>query len=312
MSGREAAKLLFIGGSGRSGSTLLERMLGQLDGFCSVLENQLCGCGSPFHECPFWSAVGAKAFGGWLSSDADRAIRLDGAVDRHRFFPLLLAPGLWPSFADHLEEYVDILQRLYEAIQVVSGAELLIDSTADPSYALVLRRMAGFDLRIAHLVRDARGVAFSWGKRVVRPEITDRVVFMPTYGPARATALWMIFNAVLEAHGLLGLPRQLVRYEDLIDDPRGQLGRVLSFALREVKADDFSFIHDDTLTLRPTHTVAGNPMRFDPTIRLRLDEAWRSGLSWDRKATVNALAWPLLARYGYLSPARRLPGIRWA
>ena len=35
-----------------------------------VLGNRLCGCGEPFHECPFWSAVGREAFGGWDAAGA--------------------------------------------------------------------------------------------------------------------------------------------------------------------------------------------------------------------------------------------------
>src|SRR6476469_754930 len=59
---RPAAPVLFIAGWGRSGSTLLDRMLGQVPGVFSagelrdiwdrgVREDRLCGCGQPFHEC---------------------------------------------------------------------------------------------------------------------------------------------------------------------------------------------------------------------------------------------------------------------
>ena len=62
-------KVLYIGGFGRSGSTLVERILGQLPGFCSageivflwqrgLIDGQLCGCGVPVPECEFWSRVG--------------------------------------------------------------------------------------------------------------------------------------------------------------------------------------------------------------------------------------------------------------
>jgi len=74
-------KVLYIGGFGRSGSTLVERILGQLPGFCSageivflwqrgLIDGQLCGCGVPVPECEFWSRVGKTAFGGWDQIDA--------------------------------------------------------------------------------------------------------------------------------------------------------------------------------------------------------------------------------------------------
>ena len=60
--------VLFVAGFGRNGGTLLDRVLGSVDGFCSlgefrfvwqkgVVRNELCNCGVPFRDCPFWTAV---------------------------------------------------------------------------------------------------------------------------------------------------------------------------------------------------------------------------------------------------------------
>jgi len=65
-------RVLYIGGLGRSGSTLIERLLGQVPGVCAVgelvhlwdrgiTEDERCGCGEPFRQCPFWSQVGKTA-----------------------------------------------------------------------------------------------------------------------------------------------------------------------------------------------------------------------------------------------------------
>ena len=61
-------KILYIGSAGRSGSTLLDLMLGQGDGMFSTgevrylwdrgyLANELCGCGDPFRRCLFSQRV---------------------------------------------------------------------------------------------------------------------------------------------------------------------------------------------------------------------------------------------------------------
>ena len=68
-------RVLFIGGYARSGSTVLDILLGQSEGFCSVgelrfiwqrgfVEDQRCGCGETFSQCPFWTRVVDVAFGG--------------------------------------------------------------------------------------------------------------------------------------------------------------------------------------------------------------------------------------------------------
>ena len=79
--------VLYVGGLGRSGSTLLDRMLGRLDDVWSVgelvhlwerglKENNRCGCGRCFADCPFWRRVGEVAFGGWDTLDADEVLAL--------------------------------------------------------------------------------------------------------------------------------------------------------------------------------------------------------------------------------------------
>ena len=97
-------RVVFIGGSGRSGSTLIERLLGRLPGVCNVGEvaflwerglqrGELCGCGLALLECPFWCEVGKRAFGGWDSFNVDRFLALKESVDRNQFIPALAVPA---------------------------------------------------------------------------------------------------------------------------------------------------------------------------------------------------------------------------
>ena len=96
--------VLFIAGPGRSGSTLLDLLLGQIDGFCSTGEmryiwergfaqNQLCGCGKPFRECEFWTQVVKEAFGGFENVDYVRFEGLRRAAERR------VSSGLSPDEA---------------------------------------------------------------------------------------------------------------------------------------------------------------------------------------------------------------------
>ncbi len=102
---REAAgpRVVYLGGLGRSGTTLLERLLAARPGVCAagetvhlwqrgLVRNELCGCGLPFAACPFWHRVGEHAFGGWAEIDPGRVTRLAASVDRSRFIPRLAAP----------------------------------------------------------------------------------------------------------------------------------------------------------------------------------------------------------------------------
>ncbi len=303
--------VLYIGGCGRSGSTLLDRMMGEVPGFFSVGEvvhiwrrgvqgNELCACGEPFHECPFWLEVGLEAFGGWGRLDVPRALALQRSVDRSRYIPWMLAPGLHARYRLRMRAYLELLGRLYAAIRSVSGAQVLVDSSKHASYAFLMRRLPNVDLRVIHLVRDSYGVAFSMRKHVERPEVPGKGVVMPTLHPVRSGIEWLAFNSLFHLLGSSGVRTLPVRYESVVSDPRDELARIVAWMER--RADDVAlgFVRDHTVTLSPTHTVAGNPMRFrQGDIELRLDDEWRRRMPGRDRAVTAAITWPLRLAYGY-------------
>jgi len=307
-------KVLFLAGLGRSGSTIVANVLGQHPQAVSVGElvhlwsrglkdNELCGCGEPLSVCQFWVQVGDAAFGGWDKLDLDAMLSLQHRIDRNRYVPLMVAPHLARSYRNDLNRYTHILGQIYEAIRDVSGAEVIIDSTKHVSYAYLLRRVGGVDLRVAHIVRESQGVAHSWAKTVSRPEVTSGQEEMPRYSPARTSAKWLSYNSALHGLGLLGTRRELVRYEDVMASPRTQFRRL--FELAGVDPGPMSHLGDDSVELGPTHTVAGNPSRFDHgTIALELDRAWQREMNRSDRRLVSALTWPLSRAYGYTSKER--------
>jgi UDP-N-acetylglucosamine transferase subunit ALG13 len=301
--------VLYVGGTGRSGSTLLDRMLGEIPGLVSagevvhlwrrgLAENQLCGCGERFLDCPYWSAVGRAGFGGWDGLQPDAVLRLQRRVDRNRFIPLMLAPR--GRYGQDLHRYGELLGRLYAALSSVAGARMIVDSSKHASTAFLLRRVRGVDLRVVHLVRDSRGVAFSWGRHVRRPEVVSDDAYMPTSGPARAGTDWVIYNGLFELLRLTGVPVALVRYESLVEDPRRELQRILRLSGETASDDALGFLRDGAAQLGVSHTVSGNPMRFRTgSVELRRDEEWRTAMEPASRRLVSAITMPLLFRYGY-------------
>jgi len=310
-------RVLFIGGLGRSGSTLLDRMLGQLDGFWSVgelvhiwqrglKENNLCGCGRRFRDCHFWRRVGEEAFGGWKAVDVDEVLALKQAVDRNRCVPLMCLPALWPPYRAKLRRYLDLLDRLYRAVRQVAGAPLLVDASKHASHAFLLRGMPGLDLRLVHLVRDSRGVAFSWGKLMRRPEVVDAEALMATTTPLRMSARYLAYNSLFHLLRRLGVPTLLLRYESLVRRPAAELHRVLGHADRPAADGELGFVGDGWVELGTSHALAGNPMRFDRgRVPLRLDEEWRGKMRRRHRLLTVGSTWPLLLRYGYLRGRHR-------
>jgi hypothetical protein len=317
-------RVVYLGGLGRSGSTLLERLLGELPGVRAagevvhlwrrgVVENERCGCGEPFASCPFWRQVGEAAFGGWDRLDMTRFTRLRHQVDRMRHIPVLASPPLmWPAFRRGLDEYLSYYLRLYAAIGETSGCGTVVDSSKHASLAFCLSRSPRLDLRVVHVVRDSRAVAYAWTKQVSRPEAAGG--YMSTHSPASSAAQWHAQNAALHALERRGTPTLRVRYEDVTADPAAMLRKIAAFA--GLPADgELPFLSRDGRTyaaeLGVTHTASGNPMRFSAgRIVIRRDDTWRDVMPRRDRRLVSALTLPSLARYGYLRGRRAPAGER--
>ncbi len=306
------SRILYIGGCTRSGSTLVDRMLGQLPGFVStgefglitthsITENRLCGCGRRFRDCPYWTAIGDKAFGGWDGPDAAELVRLHPQVTRQRYIPLLILPSLSPAFARKLRRYRALLARLYAAVGAVSGADIVVDSTKAPAYALALRGIPDVDLRIFDLVRDSRGTAYSSSKEQVMKDSIDRVVRKHRYAAPIITARWIVYHLIFDCIRIAGIPGITVRYEDVVRSPKQQLRRIAAFAGRPVDEHALDFIDPPTVHMREDHTAVGNDSRLDQgTITLREDDAWRTKLPAQSRKLVTLMSWPLLKRWRYV------------
>jgi len=320
--GRALPRVVYLGGVGRSGSTLTERILGQLPGVCPVGElvhmwqrgvgmGERCGCGEAFPACGFWQEVGAAAFDGWDNVDLEHFARLRAAVDRTRFIPLLAIPTMHPSRRRLLDDYVSYYLKLYTAIRQVSGCSVIVDSSKHASLAFCLRSSAELDLRVIHLVRDSRAVAYSWSRKVLRPD-TATPSYMATYTASGAAWPWTSQNAAMQLFARSGTPTLRVRYEDLITATEATLARIATFAGLPATVGRLGFLGGDEsgrwADLDAAHTASGNPMRFATgRIPIRLDEVWRTAMPTARRRTVTALTLPLLLHYGYSSRVRATP-----
>jgi hypothetical protein len=154
-------------------------------------------------------------------------------------------------------------------------------------------------LRVVHLVRDGRAVAYSWQRRKVRPEIHWKEEYMARYGLLKSAAAWDVTNGLMEWLGHVGPRYTRVSYEKLVAHPRETVTSLLK-AL-DLGTPGVDFISDRLIHLRPNHTVSGNPMRFQVgDITLQLDDEWRNRMSYAQRAFLASLTWPLLWRYGYM------------
>lgn len=274
-----------------------------------VADNERCGCGTEFGYCEFWSAVGQAAFGGWSKVDLGRVAGLRASVDRTRFIPVLARRAMPERMSADLDHYTDYYQALYQAIAGVSGCRTVVDSSKHASLAFCLSRRRDLDLRVIHLVRDSRAVAYSWTTRVRRPEAPARS-YMTRYSPVRASREWNLQNGALQLLARGQTPVLRVRYEDLVAGVKPTLRSIAGFSGLTVDEPGLAFVggsgdeQGQWAELGQAHSAAGNPMRFTTgKISIRTDDRWQSAMPGPQRRAVTALTLPLLRHYGYLGGA---------
>ena len=302
-------KVLFIAGYGRSGSSLLDCLLGQIEGFVTLgevrhlwerggVENQLCSCGSAFSDCEFWGSIWTAALGE-DSPDPKELLRLSRQVDRKRNIPRNVIPWLRnKDYGALFSAYADKLARIYREAAKWSGGRVLVDSSKNPSHGFILSRMDEIDLHVLHLIRDPRATAYSWQRKKLRPEITGKKVYMPTIKPSRSSLEWTVLHTLVELLRSRADKYMRLKYEDFIGAPEKTLGKITDFVGESAR--ELDFIEDNVATLRHVHSVSGNPSRFKKEpIEIRNDDEWQREMKREDRLVVNLMAWPMLLKYGY-------------
>jgi hypothetical protein len=281
-------RVVYIMGMARSGTTILEILLGNCPGVTNVgelthifahgfVKDVDCACGQPTSRCEFWAAVRRAA--GWSDDDVRRLAADTHATDWHWGFPAALL-GLQRGAS--WRAYRGGQLRLLEAIASVSGAQVIADSSVYAARALALRRILGDRIRVVCMTRDPAGLLLSFRKRHTEEQLPkSRRQVLAYYFlvlVALRLATWRLAGTVLH-----------VRFRDLQADPDGTLARIESWAGLDLSEARRTV--REGATLAPGHIVTGNRVRKQQHIVFR-GEPNPEVSSWGDRLAVGAMrAW---------------------
>jgi hypothetical protein len=296
-------KVLYLLARGRTGSTIVARVLGEIPGFLSVgevrslwdpvaLSAGRCACGERLDECSVWASTLRLAA-------APEAAAWQREVVREGNFLKLVRKGVRrTSDWEALRRYATLMGSVYAELARAHDARVIVDSSKRPSYAALLRHVVGIDPYYVHLIRDPRASAYSWKHRryeSITPgeEVTRR-------GPIDATVRWDVLNleAELLGHAVSSERFFRLRLEDFVAFPRRSLESILEFV---GEAPSSLPLTDDRFAqLGTSHMIGGNPSTRPPgVVEIQDSSEWRSHQGrWDRWLS-SATALPLMQRYGY-------------
>lgn len=298
-------KYIYITGRGRSGSTVIDAMIGNSKSIESVGElvsgmgrvNTMCSCGQRMKECNYWTSV-QKEYESRTAKDWDM-FEKDTVKSGHVKYFLGTLIGNSEFYNDLVKDTELFTQVLLEK----AGKNAILDSSKNPNRALFLAKFYA-DSKIIHLVKHPDGVAASKYKFIKRGK--GYKFMRRTYRNPKLAALYMTVEAIswLIGNSMIGLiklikPKKvmLVKYEDFGTQPE-----IIFQKLSEFLEIDLSEVRDAVINGHPLtfgHTIGGNGVRNEESFVFNITKGKKRPMPTFYKALIRIFCWPLMLLYGY-------------
>lgn len=309
--------LVYIASIGRSGSTLLESMLGahsriQTMGELHIWPHEIrgggvrpCSCGEYVDACTFWSEMQRRVDpinqpGPGVSffrekHNAGRTLR----IKRLKSFDKDYLPD--PGEQDEIEAYgknnLEIFENFLTVMKEQEGHSpgWIVDASKDPYRLLWLLRSGLFNIKVVHMVKNPNAFIYSVTKHLIN-EPSGFNLHKRLYFTARQSVAWIIQNALfsrIAANHLDPKDYLLLTYEDFATEPHEAFKKVC-----DVIGCEYEKRAVDSFREGSVHTIAGNPMRYESR-GIKLDEKWKSRLPQSSKTLAGLLTATVKSKYGY-------------
>jgi hypothetical protein len=279
----EKPKVVYVMGTGRSGSTVLGLALGNCEGIVCGGELHLWlarGGRSPLRgeeRTRFWAQVREQVqVEEDLIGTATRALEQSSAV---------LRPGTWRRQRRLRARYRRATEQILRATASTAGATHVVDTSHFPRRARELQTLEGIELYVLFVVRDAQGIVASY-----RHDERD----FPHFKLLGTNAyVWLTY--LLSLLVFLRQPRErrlLVRYEQFVAEPETALREILGFVGAPAELPDLD-------ALRTGVAFQGNRLLSEDVVALK--RGWPRAPRDSRLTALLQLPWS--AVFSRLRPA---------
>ena len=276
MSLKEKFKIIYIIGTGRNGSTLLDIVLGNSEKIQSSGElfntidalkiNKVCSCQKSANDCQFWSKVIKMLQKETGNVDFNNILAMQNYFERSLLSPLNFLFGKFFQ-TKKFRNYKRFLNNFYSAIALVSQKPVIVDSSKNFFRGYALRETFQDNVFYIHLVRDGRGQMWSWIKGGVMPPFnipirknSNKDEFSNEHfwwAPIFYAFSWLLYNflsylVTARSHPRLSIQ---VQYENFTENPADLINRIA--VLIDEDLSDLVNLLKKNCPLETAHILAG-------------------------------------------------------
>ena len=267
--------VIYIVGSGRSGSTILSSLLGANNKIINVGElynfrrffqtanekNRFCECGAQLLDCEFWKSV---------RKILEKKVG-DALVDLKS-----------SDLKIHQENNLAILL----AIKEVSGRSVILDSSKRIYRAERLQKIKEINVELIHLVRDVRAYAYS-SKLTEMKKGASRLIYF------KKVFQWVRNNSYLYFTNFFKKNYTFIKYEDFVCNADNIIAKIIQ---------NIDFEENDSVDSKNdyAHQFSGNSRVFDQKeIVLKLDSRYQANVTFIEWWVATIISLPLLVLFRY-------------
>ncbi|MHA1386613.1 MAG: hypothetical protein ACTSR3_22905 [Candidatus Helarchaeota archaeon] len=312
-------KIIYVAGTGRNGSTLLDIVLGNSAKIQSTGElyeaitvwstNKRCSCGKKISNCKFWSEVHSLIEKEFKVSDFITILEIQNHFEKNILAPLYLFFNKIIC-SNKIKLYKKFLKLLYTSIFTVSKKAILVDSSKNLLHGYILSDIFRDDFYLIHLIRDGRGQLWSWMRMGKIPILDISLRKSNSKKDSKEQYHWwsgFLYALIWVSYNLLSFFAMLkakfkksiqINYENFCKNPIKYIKKI-SRLINEDLSDLIDIIKKNNAFM-PSHLIAGNRIRMLNQIIISTpDEEWKVKLPEKYKQNFWVIAGWLSVIYGY-------------
>lgn len=299
-------KIVYIAGYSRSGSTILDIILGSHESMFStgelaylfddwLLVERTCTCGKTYSNCSFWKNF--KLPEEITFNEAKSIIRQ--IEDRSSLS--MLINNKFPTHV--IRKYSLIQTALYNYIFNTAQKKIIVDSSKTSKHMAgrfyALHKYTDFDVYVIHLAKNGLSVVESYVKKG-RNWALEGYAKNDRFAAARSSLGWYLANSIAGRLGMK-MPQKhfkQIKYEDFVAEPENVLQTIENFLNIDLSA--ITTMVKNKAPFYAKHNVGGNRLRLEREIRLHKSaDAKKIDLSVSHRFIFNLIAGRLHKRLGY-------------